>query len=85
MSTDIGAIMQLLQRQMVLVPPTYSSLTSPIEVSPNPHKPGQKLVQPVNPLETETPAILSEVFHELSHYSHQFVLNLMIGTTNSNQ
>ncbi|CAM4593058.1 unnamed protein product [Leuciscus chuanchicus] len=61
MSTDIGAIMQLLQRQMVLVPPTYSSVTSPIEASPNPPKPGQKLVQPVNPLETETPAILSEI------------------------
>ncbi|XP_048020271.1 potassium voltage-gated channel subfamily H member 2a isoform X1 [Megalobrama amblycephala] len=61
MSTDIGAIMQLLQRQMVLVPPAYSSVTSPIEASPNPPKPGQKLVQPVNPLETETPTIFSEI------------------------
>uniref|UniRef100_A0A9J8C0Q9 Voltage-gated inwardly rectifying potassium channel KCNH2 n=1 Tax=Cyprinus carpio carpio TaxID=630221 RepID=A0A9J8C0Q9_CYPCA len=61
MSTDMGAIMQLLQRQMVLVPPTYSSVTSPIEASPNPPKPGQKLTHPVNPLETETPAILSEI------------------------
>lgn len=62
MSTDMGAIMQLLQRQMVLVPPAYSSVTSPVEASPNPPKPGQKLVHPVNPLETGTPAILSEVF-----------------------
>ncbi|XP_077083245.1 potassium voltage-gated channel subfamily H member 2a isoform X2 [Siphateles boraxobius] len=61
MTTDIGAIMQLLQRQMVLVPPTYSSVTSPIQASPNPPKPGQKLVQPVNPLETETPDIFSEI------------------------
>ncbi|XP_016128846.1 potassium voltage-gated channel subfamily H member 2-like [Sinocyclocheilus grahami] len=61
MSTDMGAIMQLLQRQMVLVPPAYSSVTSPVEASPNPPKPGQKLVHPVNPLETETPAILSEI------------------------
>lgn len=64
MSKDIGAIMQLLQRQMVQVPPAYSSVTSPTETSPIPPKPGQKLVQPVNPLETETPSILSEVFHK---------------------
>ncbi|KAL0200611.1 hypothetical protein M9458_003798, partial [Cirrhinus mrigala] len=57
----MGAIMQLLQRQMVLVPPAYSSVTSPVEASPNPPKPGQKLVHPVNPLEAETPAILSEI------------------------
>ncbi|XP_051552745.1 potassium voltage-gated channel subfamily H member 6-like isoform X2 [Myxocyprinus asiaticus] len=61
MSTDIGAIMQLLQRQMVLVPPAYSSVTSPLETSPNAPKPGKKLVQPVNPLEIETPAILFEI------------------------
>uniref|UniRef100_A0A673AIX7 Voltage-gated inwardly rectifying potassium channel KCNH2 n=1 Tax=Sphaeramia orbicularis TaxID=375764 RepID=A0A673AIX7_9TELE len=29
MSTDIGAIMQLLQRQMALVPPAYSAVSSP--------------------------------------------------------
>uniref|UniRef100_A0A8C1DGM2 Voltage-gated inwardly rectifying potassium channel KCNH2 n=1 Tax=Cyprinus carpio carpio TaxID=630221 RepID=A0A8C1DGM2_CYPCA len=39
MSTEMGAIMQLLQRQMVLVPPAYSSVTSPIEASSNPPKP----------------------------------------------
>uniref|UniRef100_A0A8B9GZN8 Voltage-gated inwardly rectifying potassium channel KCNH2 n=1 Tax=Astyanax mexicanus TaxID=7994 RepID=A0A8B9GZN8_ASTMX len=54
MSTDIGAIMQFLQRQMALVPPSYSTVTSPPESSPNPLKAGQKLVQPVNPLEMET-------------------------------
>ncbi|XP_052471725.1 potassium voltage-gated channel subfamily H member 6-like [Carassius gibelio] len=61
MSKDTGAIMQLLQRQMVLVPPAYSSVTSPIEASSNPPKPGQKLFRSVNPLETDTPALLSEI------------------------
>lgn len=32
MSTDIGAIMQLLQRQMAMVPPAYSSVSSPPQV-----------------------------------------------------
>lgn len=32
MSTDIGAIMQLLQRQMAMVPPAYSSVSSPLQV-----------------------------------------------------
>ncbi|KAM8823154.1 voltage-gated inwardly rectifying potassium channel KCNH2 isoform 2-T2 [Spinachia spinachia] len=36
MSTDIGAIMQLLQRQMALVPPAYSAVSSPPQVSPYP-------------------------------------------------
>uniref|UniRef100_A0A8C1XIS4 Voltage-gated inwardly rectifying potassium channel KCNH2 n=1 Tax=Cyprinus carpio TaxID=7962 RepID=A0A8C1XIS4_CYPCA len=68
MSTDMGAIMQLLQRQMVLVPPAYSSVTSPIEASSNPPKPGQILVHSVDPLETETPANLSEILdpHEFA-------------------
>ncbi|XP_066534725.1 potassium voltage-gated channel subfamily H member 2a [Hoplias malabaricus] len=61
MSTDIGAIMQFLQRQMALVPPAYSTVTSPPESSPNPPKPGQKLVQSVNPLEMETPSTLSPI------------------------
>ncbi|XP_047676223.1 potassium voltage-gated channel subfamily H member 2a [Tachysurus fulvidraco] len=60
MSTDIGTIMQFLQRQMSLVPPSYSAVTSPPESSPNPPKLGQKLVQPVNPLETETSALHSQ-------------------------
>lgn len=61
MSTDIGAIMQFLQRQMALVPPAYSVVTSPPESLPNAPKLGQKLVQPVNPLETERAAIQSQV------------------------
>ncbi|XP_053095865.1 potassium voltage-gated channel subfamily H member 6 [Pangasianodon hypophthalmus] len=61
MSTDIGAIMQVLQRQMALVPPAYSVVTSPPDSSPNPHKLGQKLVQPVNPLEMERSAIHSQI------------------------
>lgn len=61
MSTDIGAIMQFLQQQMTLVPPAYSAVTSPPEPSSNPPKLGQKLVQPVNPLETERSAIHSQV------------------------
>ncbi|XP_026861581.2 potassium voltage-gated channel subfamily H member 2a [Electrophorus electricus] len=61
MSTDIGAIMQCLQRQMAMVPPSYSTVSFPPESYTNPSKPGQKLVQPVNPLETETTSILSPV------------------------
>lgn len=33
MSADIGAIMQLLQRQMALVPPAYSAVSSPPQVT----------------------------------------------------
>ncbi|XP_037549967.1 potassium voltage-gated channel subfamily H member 2 [Nematolebias whitei] len=36
MSTDFGAIMQLLQRQMALVPPAYSAVSSPPQPSPFP-------------------------------------------------
>ncbi|XP_062872365.1 potassium voltage-gated channel subfamily H member 2a [Trichomycterus rosablanca] len=61
MSTDIGAIMQFLQRQMAMVPPAYSAVSFPAELSPNPPKLGQKLVQPVNPLETERPDIHSKI------------------------
>lgn len=53
--------MQFLQRQMALVPPSYSAVTSPPESSPNPPKLGQKLVQPVNPLETERLALHAKV------------------------
>ncbi|XP_028831884.1 potassium voltage-gated channel subfamily H member 2a [Denticeps clupeoides] len=48
MSTDIGAIMQLLQRQMVMVPPSYSTVSSPPQLSPNP----QTLVQQITPLDS---------------------------------
>ncbi|KAM4606608.1 voltage-gated inwardly rectifying potassium channel KCNH2 [Polymixia lowei] len=66
MSTDIGAIMQLLQRQMALVPPTYSSVSSPPQATPYPSPgtgpgPGERLVQPVTPLETDTLASLSQI------------------------
>lgn len=57
MSTDIGAIMQLLQRQMMLVPPSYSSVSSPPQASMFP----EILVQPVTPMESKTLASLSQV------------------------
>ncbi|XP_062338231.1 potassium voltage-gated channel subfamily H member 2-like [Osmerus eperlanus] len=44
MSTDMGAIMQLLQRQMIQVPPSYSTVTLPPHQSPPasvPHSPTQ--------------------------------------------
>uniref|UniRef100_A0A672GXC4 Voltage-gated inwardly rectifying potassium channel KCNH2 n=1 Tax=Salarias fasciatus TaxID=181472 RepID=A0A672GXC4_SALFA len=39
MSTDIGVIMQLLQRQMALVPPAYSAVSPPPQVTPPPPPP----------------------------------------------
>uniref|UniRef100_A0A8B9LHK5 Voltage-gated inwardly rectifying potassium channel KCNH2 n=1 Tax=Astyanax mexicanus TaxID=7994 RepID=A0A8B9LHK5_ASTMX len=69
MSTDIGAIMQLLQRQMSLVPPAYSTVSSPPQASPYPSPspgPGERLIQPVTPLESETLTSLSQV-HLLTH------------------
>ncbi|XP_070842045.1 voltage-gated inwardly rectifying potassium channel KCNH2 isoform X1 [Chaetodon trifascialis] len=66
MSTDIGAIMQLLQRQMALVPPAYSAVSSPPQASPYPGPgpgpgPGERVIQPVTPLETDTLASLSQI------------------------
>ncbi|XP_060921104.1 potassium voltage-gated channel subfamily H member 2 [Labrus mixtus] len=66
MSTDIGAIMQLLQRQMALVPPAYSAVSSPPQASPYPGPgpapgTGERLVQPVSPVETDTLASLSQI------------------------
>ncbi|XP_064792379.1 potassium voltage-gated channel subfamily H member 6-like [Oncorhynchus masou masou] len=61
MSTDIGAIMQLLQRQMVLVPPAYSTVSSPPEPSPSfTLRPAERMVKPVSPLDSETLASLSQ-------------------------
>uniref|UniRef100_A0A8C4HGD2 Voltage-gated inwardly rectifying potassium channel KCNH2 n=1 Tax=Dicentrarchus labrax TaxID=13489 RepID=A0A8C4HGD2_DICLA len=60
MSTDIGAIMQLLQRQMALVPPAYSAASPYPAPSPGPG-PEERLVQPITPLETDTLASLSQV------------------------
>uniref|UniRef100_A0A665VM86 Voltage-gated inwardly rectifying potassium channel KCNH2 n=1 Tax=Echeneis naucrates TaxID=173247 RepID=A0A665VM86_ECHNA len=62
MSTDIGAIMHLLQRQMALVPPAYSA-ASPYPGSGPGLAPGERLLQPVTPLETETLTSLSKVKH----------------------
>ncbi|XP_051543749.1 potassium voltage-gated channel subfamily H member 2-like [Myxocyprinus asiaticus] len=56
MSTDISAIMQLLQRQMTQVPPAYSTISSPPQASMYP----ERLVQPVTPLESDTLASLSQ-------------------------
>ncbi|KAJ8374874.1 hypothetical protein SKAU_G00054540, partial [Synaphobranchus kaupii] len=58
MTTDIGAIMQLLQRQMALVPPAYSTVSSPPQPSP---ESGERLVQPVTPLESEAFSSLSQI------------------------
>ncbi|XP_038828937.1 potassium voltage-gated channel subfamily H member 2-like [Salvelinus namaycush] len=68
MSADIGAIMQLLQRQMALVPPAYSTVLSPPQASPYPGPrpgpgPGYRLVQPVTTLESEALASFSQVLH----------------------
>nr|XP_012779495.1 potassium voltage-gated channel subfamily H member 2 isoform X1 [Maylandia zebra] len=68
MSTDIGVIMQLLQRQMALVPPAYSAVSSPPQASPYPGPgpgpgPGDGVVSPGTPLETETLASLSQILH----------------------
>ncbi|XP_061877514.1 potassium voltage-gated channel subfamily H member 2 isoform X2 [Entelurus aequoreus] len=62
MSADMGTIMQLLQRQMTMVPPAYSAVSSPpqafLYTDPGP---GEKLVPPVTPLETNTSASLSQI------------------------
>ncbi|XP_051537905.1 potassium voltage-gated channel subfamily H member 2-like [Myxocyprinus asiaticus] len=56
MSTDIGVIMQLLQRQITLVPPAYSTVSSPPQASMY----SERLVHPVTPLESDTLASLSQ-------------------------
>ncbi|XP_037135568.1 potassium voltage-gated channel subfamily H member 2 [Syngnathus acus] len=62
MSADIGTIMQLLQRQMALVPPAYSAVSSPPQASPcaDPGT-GEKQVPPVTQLETNTLASVSQI------------------------
>ncbi|XP_057178459.1 potassium voltage-gated channel subfamily H member 2-like [Triplophysa rosa] len=52
MTSDIAAIMQLLQRQMTLVPPAYSSVSSLPQA--------QRLLQSVTPHESDTLASLSQ-------------------------
>ncbi|MBN3280187.1 KCNH2 protein, partial [Polyodon spathula] len=65
MTSDIGAIMQLLQRQIVLVPPAYSTVLSPSQPAPYPGL-GERLVQPVPPLESDTLASLSQISDSLN-------------------
>ncbi|XP_068604054.1 potassium voltage-gated channel subfamily H member 2 [Brachionichthys hirsutus] len=70
MSADIGAIMQLLQRQMVLVPPAYSAVSSPPQASLSPGpgsgpSPGETLVQSINPLKTDTLTSVSQILDSL--------------------
>ncbi|KAM9333278.1 voltage-gated inwardly rectifying potassium channel KCNH2 [Pholidichthys leucotaenia] len=66
MSTDIGVIMQLLHRQMTLVPPAYSAVSSPPQPSPYPDPgpgpvPGERVAPPVTPLQTDPLASLSQI------------------------
>ncbi|KAB5586487.1 hypothetical protein PHYPO_G00002230 [Pangasianodon hypophthalmus] len=64
MSTDISAIMQLLQRQMTLVPPAYSTVSSPPQASlylgssPGPE---ESLIQTVTTMESERLSSLSQI------------------------
>ncbi|XP_061110453.1 potassium voltage-gated channel subfamily H member 6-like [Conger conger] len=58
MTADIGAIMQLLQRQMVLVPPAYSTVSPPPQTGPYPG-PGDQPGSPVAP-EPQTLTSLSQ-------------------------
>ncbi|XP_057680245.1 potassium voltage-gated channel subfamily H member 2 isoform X1 [Corythoichthys intestinalis] len=62
MSADIGTIMQLLQRQMALVPPAYSAVSSPPQASPcaDPGT-GEKQVPPISHLETNTLTSVSQI------------------------
>uniref|UniRef100_A0AAQ5ZMB4 Voltage-gated inwardly rectifying potassium channel KCNH2 n=1 Tax=Amphiprion ocellaris TaxID=80972 RepID=A0AAQ5ZMB4_AMPOC len=73
MSTDIGVIMQLLQRQMALVPPAYSAVSSPPQVITHSHT--HTLAPPVTPLETDTLTSLSQV-KSLLYECHSAVLQI---------
>uniref|UniRef100_A0A673W4N7 Voltage-gated inwardly rectifying potassium channel KCNH2 n=1 Tax=Salmo trutta TaxID=8032 RepID=A0A673W4N7_SALTR len=73
MSTDIGAIMQLLQRQMALVPPAYSTVLSPPQASPYPGPgPVERLVQ------SETLASLSQVLHTYRRHVHDTYMQIYL-------
>ncbi|KAM9163491.1 voltage-gated inwardly rectifying potassium channel KCNH2 [Pangshura tecta] len=48
MAADVGTIMQLLQRQVGLVPPAYSTVSSPL---PRPERPPPPPVLPITPLQ----------------------------------
>uniref|UniRef100_A0AAQ5Y7N3 Voltage-gated inwardly rectifying potassium channel KCNH2 n=1 Tax=Amphiprion ocellaris TaxID=80972 RepID=A0AAQ5Y7N3_AMPOC len=77
MSTDIGVIMQLLQRQMALVPPAYSAVSSPPQVITHSHTHTciHRLAPPVTPLETDTLTSLSQV-KSLLYECHSAVLQI---------
>uniref|UniRef100_A0AAQ6A156 Voltage-gated inwardly rectifying potassium channel KCNH2 n=1 Tax=Amphiprion ocellaris TaxID=80972 RepID=A0AAQ6A156_AMPOC len=75
MSTDIGVIMQLLQRQMALVPPAYSAVSSPPQVITHSHTHTFGVAPPVTPLETDTLTSLSQV-KSLLYECHSAVLQI---------
>ncbi|XP_056869093.1 potassium voltage-gated channel subfamily H member 2 isoform X3 [Takifugu flavidus] len=92
MSTDIGAIMQLLQRQMALVPPAYSAVSSPPQASPYPGTgpgsgPEERLTQPGAPLETDTLASLTQILEsqDLPARSPDSVSSAVSPTINTSQ
>ncbi|XP_076827439.1 voltage-gated inwardly rectifying potassium channel KCNH2 isoform X2 [Brachyhypopomus gauderio] len=60
MATDISTIMQLLQRQMALVPPSYSTVSSPPQACSYPEA-AAGLAQPVTPGESETLTSISQI------------------------
>nr|XP_033787970.1 potassium voltage-gated channel subfamily H member 2 isoform X2 [Geotrypetes seraphini] len=66
MTADISTIMQLLQRQMTLVPPAYSTVSSPMQSSTAATYPASNRerqaqpVLPVTPVGSETPVSLSQ-------------------------
>uniref|UniRef100_A0A3P9IZ23 Voltage-gated inwardly rectifying potassium channel KCNH2 n=1 Tax=Oryzias latipes TaxID=8090 RepID=A0A3P9IZ23_ORYLA len=68
MSADIGVIMQLLQRQMALVPPAYSAVSSPHQSSsfpgPGPRQgQGEGAALSVAPLQTDDLTSLSQILN----------------------
>ncbi|KAL0966130.1 hypothetical protein UPYG_G00291270 [Umbra pygmaea] len=72
MSTDMGAIMQLLQRQMALVPPAYSTVSPPpgSSVTPNPILiPAERLIGPVSSLDCLSQFLVNTDFEDSSFRS----------------
>uniref|UniRef100_A0A8D2ZRD1 Voltage-gated inwardly rectifying potassium channel KCNH2 n=1 Tax=Scophthalmus maximus TaxID=52904 RepID=A0A8D2ZRD1_SCOMX len=93
MSTDIGAIMQLLQRQMALVPPAYSAVSTPPQVNNThththtqrsimldefPAKPGDSLQAQEPPLINSSPVQLTP--SSLNSLGQHLELELGLGT-----
>ncbi|XP_048113626.1 potassium voltage-gated channel subfamily H member 2a isoform X2 [Alosa alosa] len=63
MSTDIGAIMQLLQRQMAVVPPSYSSVSSPSQILATPPTLDQSMMHFVPVRDTERQVLAQQELH----------------------